>query len=127
MGNRALLLLALVALVAGQSVQNGVILEQAGQIERAFTEYLQVLGKTPADMVAYQGFARTAVAVGRFDSLAAVSRRLQKARPEQAEFARYETVGPGAGRGEARSRDMAGSSAGAGREAGSGARVRSGR
>ena len=87
MGNRALLLLALVALAAGQSVQNGTILEQAGQTERAFIEYLQVLGKTPADMVAYQGFARTAVAVGRFDSLAAVSRRLQKARPEQAEFA----------------------------------------
>ncbi|MBM3331196.1 tetratricopeptide repeat protein [candidate division WOR-3 bacterium] len=85
---RAALLLAALGLAAAnaQSYTSGVILERAGQFERALEEYRLVLSKSPQERPAYEGFARLAKQLGQLDTLVAVSRRLGRQFPEVSDY-----------------------------------------
>jgi tetratricopeptide (TPR) repeat protein len=78
--------LLLAALAFGQSYQSGLILERAGQLDRAFDEYRLVVNKNPQDLLAYGGFVRLSERLERYDTLVAVSRRLVKLQPDQADY-----------------------------------------
>ena len=76
-------MLAISAGVAhAQSYTSGLILEQAGQLDRAFDEYRLTLNKNPPDQPAYEGFVRLAEQLKRYDTLVAVSRRLARQYPD---------------------------------------------
>lgn len=77
-----------VGLVMGVALaQTGLVLEQAGQLEPALVEYCRQLSRNSNDVGALQGLVRVSRALGRYDSLVAVSRRLVAAQPEEARFA----------------------------------------
>ena len=86
MGLMGLMGLMAVGSARAQSIGTARILEQAGQTDRAMAEYRLLLDKTPRDMAAYQGFARTCRQLARFDSLKAVSSRLSIAAPEEPQY-----------------------------------------
>jgi tetratricopeptide (TPR) repeat protein len=69
-----------------QSYTSGLILEQAGQLDRAFDEYRLTLNKNPQDQSAYAGLVRLAEQLKRYDTLVAVSRRLAKQYPDRPEY-----------------------------------------
>jgi tetratricopeptide (TPR) repeat protein len=69
-----------------QSYTSGLILEQAGQLDRAFDEYRLTLNKNPQDQPAYEGFVRLAEQLKRYDTLVAVSRRLAKQYPDVSNY-----------------------------------------
>jgi tetratricopeptide (TPR) repeat protein len=79
--------LGLPAQAFGQSVYSAQVLEQAGQVEAAWLEYRQVLDHNPQDLAAFSGYSRLSRSLSRYDSLAALSRRLQADYPEVPEFA----------------------------------------
>jgi TolA-binding protein len=81
----AVLLLA-PALAFAQSYTSGLILEQAGQVDRAFEEYRLALNKNPQDQPAYEGFVRLAEQLKQHDTLVAVSRRLAKQYPDRPNY-----------------------------------------
>jgi len=87
MVRKGILLVLLCAAASAQSVRSAQMLEGAGQLAAAFEEYRQVVAANPADRPAFSGLVRLAQAVGRSDTLLALSRRLLAQRPEQAEFA----------------------------------------
>jgi tetratricopeptide (TPR) repeat protein len=78
----AILHLLLATLAVAQSYNGGFMLEQAGQLDRAFEEYRLVLNKNPQDQAAYKGLARVAGRLERFDTLVAVSHRLGRQYPD---------------------------------------------
>jgi len=83
----AVLLLAVGAGVAqAQSAGSGLILERAGQLERALEEYRLVLDRNPQDRPAYDGFLRLGEQLGQLDTLVAVSRRLARQYPDRSDF-----------------------------------------
>ena len=61
--------LLLATLALSQSYTSGLILEQAGQLDRAFDEYRLTLNKNPQDQPAYEGFVRLAEQLKRYDTL----------------------------------------------------------
>jgi len=69
-----------------QTTRPAALLEQAGQLDQAFSAYRQVLEINPQDRAAYQGFRRLAGRLGRDDSLVAVSRRLRERQPAEPDF-----------------------------------------
>ena len=69
-----------------QSYTSGLILEQAGQLDRAFDEYRLALNKNPQDKPAYEGLVRLAEQLKQSDTLVAVSRRLAKQYPDVSEY-----------------------------------------
>ncbi len=79
-------LAGLMTLASAQSIGTARILEQAGQTERALSEYRLVLDRTPRDLAAYQGFVRTCRQLARYDSLEAVSSRLSLTAPEEPQY-----------------------------------------
>jgi len=81
----AVLLLA-PALAFAQSYTSGLILEQAGQVDRAFEEYRLALNRNPQDQPAYEGFVRLAEQLKQHDTLVAVSRRLAKQYPDRPNY-----------------------------------------
>jgi len=81
----AVLLLA-PALAFAQSYTSGLILERAGQVDKAFDEYRLALDKDPQDQAAYTGIARLAERLDRYDTLVAVSRRLVRLQPDQPSY-----------------------------------------
>jgi tetratricopeptide (TPR) repeat protein len=82
----AVVQLALATLALGQSYTSGLMLEQAGQLDRAFDEYRLALDKNPGDRPAYEGLARLAEQLKRYDTLVAVSRRLAKQYPDVSDY-----------------------------------------
>jgi len=86
-GGALLVLLALgVSVAQAQSYNSGLILEHAGQLEKAFEEYRLALNKNPKDLTSYGGLGRVARALKRSDTLVAVSRRLGKAYPDVPDY-----------------------------------------
>jgi tetratricopeptide (TPR) repeat protein len=71
-----------VGLAYAQSYTSGLILERAGQLERALDEYQLAVSKNPQDQPAYDGFVRLAEQLKQYDTLVAVSRRLAAQRPD---------------------------------------------
>ncbi len=69
-----------------QSFTSGLMLEQAGQLERAFDEYRLALDKNPGDRPAYEGFERLAEKLKRYDTLVVVSRRLARQYPDVSDY-----------------------------------------
>ena len=78
--------LLLATLALSQSYTSGLILEQAGQLDRAFDEYRLTLNKNPQDQPAYEGFVRLAEQLKRYDTLVAVSRRLARQYPDVPDY-----------------------------------------
>ena len=74
--------LVFVPLAPGQSFTSGLMLEQAGQLDRAFDEYRLALNKNPRDEPAYEGFVRLAEKLKHYDTLVAVSSRLARQYPD---------------------------------------------
>jgi len=91
---RTLALLSTLALsvVDAQTYQSGLILERAGQLERALDEYRLAVSKNPQDLPAYEGFVRLAEQLKRYDTLVAVSRRLAAQHPDKHAYS-YGVVG----------------------------------
>ncbi|MEO0079127.1 MAG: tetratricopeptide repeat protein [candidate division WOR-3 bacterium] len=84
----AILILVIAGLpVFAQTTRSGLLLEQAGQLERALKEFRDVLEKNPDDLNAYQGLLRVAARLGRYDTLVAVSQRLSGRNPDKPDFA----------------------------------------
>ena len=73
-------------LAHAQSYTSGLILEQAGQLDRAFDEYRLTLNKNPQDQPTYEGFVRLAEQLKRYDTLVAVSRRLARQYPDVSNY-----------------------------------------
>ncbi|MFO7650178.1 MAG: tetratricopeptide repeat protein [bacterium] len=62
------------------------MLEQAGMLDAAFTEYRMTVERNPGDFAAYTGFRRVALLTGHQDSLVQTSRRLAVGRPDVPEY-----------------------------------------
>lgn len=77
----ALLVAGLFAVGIAQSINSARMLEQAGLVEEALTEYRTLLQREPENLAAYDGLRRTAGVTGRYDTLARVSRLLVTQRP----------------------------------------------
>lgn len=77
---------AVVSPLLAQTVSSAMMLEQAGQLERAWDEYRQVLSKNGQERGAYDGFRRLSASIGRFDSLSSVSARLAQQFPNEVQF-----------------------------------------
>jgi tetratricopeptide (TPR) repeat protein len=73
-------------LALSQSYQSGLILEQAGQMDQAFEEYRLAVNRNPQDLPAYDGLVRLSERLERYDTLVAVTRRLVKLQPDQADY-----------------------------------------
>lgn len=73
-------------LALSQSYQSGLLLERAGQLDRAFDEYRLAVNKNSQDLPAYDGLVRLSERLERYDTLVAVSRRLVKLQPDQADY-----------------------------------------
>jgi TolA-binding protein len=82
----ALFLFLVAASAFAQSYTSGLILEHAGQVDRAFEEYRLAVNKNPQDQSAYDGFVRLAEQLKQYDTLVAVSRRLAKQYPDRPEY-----------------------------------------
>ena len=78
--------LLLATLALSQSYTSGLILERAGQLDRAFEEYRLAVNKNPQEQPAYDGFVRLAEQLEQHDTLVAVSRRLAKQYPDRPEY-----------------------------------------
>jgi tetratricopeptide (TPR) repeat protein len=81
------MLASVLSVAAAQNPRTAQVLEQAGQFEQAFEEYRLAVNANSSDLSSFQGLVRLSGRLGRYDTLAAVSLRLAKARPEQADFA----------------------------------------
>jgi len=80
------MLVLMAGLAHAQSYTSGLILEQAGQLDRAFDEYRLTLNKNPQDQPTYEGFVRLAEQLKRYDTLVAVSRRLARQYPDVSNY-----------------------------------------
>jgi tetratricopeptide (TPR) repeat protein len=82
------LLIALGPTVANaQSYSSGLILERAGQLDRAYDEYRLAVNQNPSDQAAYDGFVRLAEDLKQYDTLVALSRRLAQQYPDVPKYA----------------------------------------
>ncbi len=85
---RTLLLLLLGATFGyAQLVGTARMLEQAGQTERAWTEYGRVLEREPRDLAAYRGYRLLSGRLDAYDSLLVMSERLVALDANQIEYA----------------------------------------
>ncbi len=78
----ALLVVTSAGLAHAQSYSSGLMLERAGQLERAFDEYRLAVSRSQPDQPAYEGLVRLAGQLKHDDTLVAISRRLVAQHPE---------------------------------------------